>query len=69
MPKINKMAPPGQWKNSPSIPASLDLFDHAREREQAGNLAVARLVRRHGFPVATAALVAQLSGLGGAQHG
>ena len=66
---LQKMARSGHQKNSPSIPASPDLFDHAREREQVRNLAVSKLARRHGFPVATAALVARLSGLGGAQHG
>jgi len=66
---VAKMASLGHRKNSPLIPAITDLFDHACDIEQARNLAVLRLARRHGFPVATAALVAQLSGLGGAQHG
>ena len=56
-----------QCLRSPSIPPR-DLFDAARERAQLEQMAVARIARRFGFPAATAALLVDLSGIGGARH-
>jgi hypothetical protein len=67
MKMINHMAREGHRFRSPV--SSPDLFDYAREREQARAPAVSKLSRRYGLSIAMASLVAQLSGLGGAQHG
>lgn len=46
-----------------------DLFDVARERAQVANPAIARLVRRHRLTIPHAAVIAELSGFGGARNG
>lgn len=56
-------------KTRPKATETKDLFEFAREVQQARNPAISKLARRYGLSVARAALVAQLSGLGGAQHG